>query len=276
MMDMKSILGALLEAGVAPNASQRIGHAARSPQSGLGGLLAGLGGQGTQGRPAGGGDLGSLLGGLLGGAQGAMGRAGQEVKAGNPLAAGGIGALAGALLGGSRGSTGKGALGGAALAILGQIAMSAMRQQMGGSSGTAGAQPGLTEGVQPASYAPEAMDQNKRATLLLRSMINAAKADGQIDGEEMNRILGKLDEAGADQATKDFVLREMRAPLDPEGLAAGVAGTGMAAEVYAASLLAIRIDTPAERDYMDRLAQLLRLSPGVRQELHASLGGQAA
>ena len=53
-------------------------------------------------------------------------------------------------------------------------------------------------------------------------MINAAKADGQIDGTEMNNILSKLDEAGAGQETKDFVLAEMRRPLDLDWLVAGV------------------------------------------------------
>ena len=62
-----------------------------------------------------------------------------------------------------------------------------------------------------------------RAELLLRAMINAAKADGQIDGTEMNNILGKLDEAGAGQETKDFVLAEMRRPLDLDWLVAAPA-----------------------------------------------------
>ena len=64
------------------------------------------------------------------------------------------------------------------------------------------------------------------AELLLRAMINAAKADGQIDGTEMNNILSKLDEAGAGQETKDFVLAEMRRPLDLDWLVAGVTHAG--------------------------------------------------
>ena len=62
----------------------------------------------------------------------------------------------------------------------------------------------------------------RSAELLLRAMINAAKADGQIDGTEMNNILNKLDEAGASQETKDFVLAEMRRPLDLDVLVADV------------------------------------------------------
>ena len=90
-------------------------------------------------------------------------------------------------------------------------------------------------------------------------MINAAKADGQIDGTEMNNILGKLDEAGAGQDAKDFVLAEMRRPLDLDGLVAGVSTPDLAAAVYAASAMAIKVDTPAEQNYLGQLATRLNL-----------------
>lgn len=288
MIDFKSVLGTLLESGLAPSASQRMGQAVGGQQGGggLSSILSSLGGGGQ-----GGGDLGAMLGGLLGNAQqtagGMLGSAQQaagdakrEVQAGNPLAIGGLGALAGALLGGVRGSPAKGALGGAAMAVLGQIAMSALQKGMGGGAAAA-AQPGLAEadatdgGYQQASV--EELTGDARAELLLRAMINAAKADGQIDGTEMNNILGKLDEAGAGQETKDFVLAEMRRPLDLDGLVAGVTSPDTAAAVYAASVMAIRIDTPAEQTYLGQLATRLQIPPQVRASLDASLGvGRAA
>jgi uncharacterized membrane protein YebE (DUF533 family) len=268
MVDFKNILGTLLESGMAPSASQRIGHA-------MGGRRVGGGSAPDMGQ---GGDLGSLLGGLLGNAKQAAGDTRREVEAGNPMAVGGLGALAGAVLGGMRGSPARGALGGAALAVLGQIAMSALQKGMGGTAGAG--QPGLAEapattgtaGSQPAATAAGTVDDG-RAQLLLRAMINAAKADGQIDGAEMNRIMGKLDEAGADQEAKDFVLTEMRSPLDVDGLAAAARGApDVAAAVYAASVMAIRVDTEAERTYLDQLAARLGLTPSVRASLDASLG----
>jgi uncharacterized membrane protein YebE (DUF533 family) len=271
MVDFKSILGTLLESGMAPSASQRIGHA-------MGGRR--VGGGSTPGAGQGGGDLGSLLGGLLGNAKQAAGDTRREVEAGNPMAVGGLGALAGAVLGGMRGSPARGALGGAALAVLGQIAMSALQKGMGGTAAAGTGRPGLAEapatagvaGNQPAATAVDTVDDG-RAQLLLHAMINAAKADGQIDGAEMNRIMGKLDEAGADQEAKDFVLTEMRGPLDVDGLAAAARGApDVAAAVYAASVMAIRIDTEAERTYLDQLAGRLGLAPSVRANLDASLG----
>ena len=283
MIDFKSVLGTLLESGLAPSASQRMGSAMGGQQTGGGGLSSILGSLGG-GQGGGGGDIGAMLGGLLGNmqqsaggmlgsAQQAAGDAKREVQAGNPLAVGGLGALAGALLGGVRGSPAKGAIGGAAMAVLGQIAMSALQKGMGGGAATA-ADPGLAEtadsGFQQASV--EEITGDARAELLLRAMINAAKADGQIDGTEMNNILGKLDEAGAGQDAKDFVLAEMRRPLDLDGLVAGVNSPDTAAAVYAASVMAIRVDTPAEQTYLSQLATRLRIPPQVQASLNASLG----
>ena len=271
MVDFKSVLGTLLESGLAPSASQRIGHAASPQGGGLGSILSSLGG--GQGAGAGGGDLGSLLGGLLGNARQAASDTKSQVQAGNPMAVGGVGALAGALLGGLRGSPAKGALGGAALAVLGQIAMSALQKGMGGA---AAGQGGLAEAGTSASVGgyqdATAVEDDASAELLLRAMINAAKADGQIDGTEMNNILAKLDEAGASQETKDFVLAEMRRPLDLDSLVADVTSPGLAAAVYAASTMAIKVDTPAEQNYLSQLASRLGISSGVRTSLDTSLG----
>ena len=116
------------------------------------------------------------------------------------------------------------------------------------------------------------MQDEVSAELLLRAMINAAKADGQIDGAEMNAILAKLDEFGAGQEAKDFVLNEMRRPLDMDALVAGARTPGLAAAVYAASTMAIKIDTQAEQTYLAQLASRLGIPAQVRASLDASLG----
>jgi uncharacterized membrane protein YebE (DUF533 family) len=90
----------------------------------------------------------------------------------------------------------------------------------------------------------------------------------------MERILGKLSEAGSDPEARDFVLSEMRRPLDLDGLVAGVKTPQQAAQVYAASLLAIDVDTPAEKDYLDRLARGLNLPPQATAHMHGTLGVQ--
>jgi uncharacterized membrane protein YebE (DUF533 family) len=63
----------------------------------------------------------------------------------------------------------------------------------------------------------------------------------------------------------------MRRPFDVDGLPE-TPNPRTAVEVYAASLLAIEVDTPAEREYLRRLAQGLELEERAVQRLHAALG----
>lgn len=107
--------------------------------------------------------------------------------------------------------------------------------------------------------------------LLVQAMIAAAAADGLIDDEERATILGRARDAGLDAETTDF----LRAELDePKSLAAIVRATRpeIAPDVYAASCLAITLDTEAERAWLDTLATRLALEPARREEIHRQLG----
>jgi len=46
----------------------------------------------------------------------------------------------------------------------------------------------------------------------------------------------------------------------------------LAAQIYAASLLAIEVDTPAERQYMQQLADRLYLTPEITAHLERTVG----
>jgi uncharacterized membrane protein YebE (DUF533 family) len=76
----------------------------------------------------------------------------------------------------------------------------------------------------------------------------------------------------ADAAAQEFVRTEMGRPLDLKALLREIPNPQMATEVYAASLLAIEVDTPEERDYLRQLAQGLELDEGAVQRLHLTLG----
>ena len=150
----------------------------------------------------------------------------------------------------------------------------ARREERGtttGGGGTAAAVPTRQPDPEAAIPSDEA-GQERLANLLMRAMLSAAKADGHIDGKEMERILGKLEEQGTDPAARDFVLAEMRRPPDIQGLVAEARTPEVAAEVYAASLLAIEVDSQAERDYLKRLADALGLDAATVGRLHESLG----
>jgi uncharacterized membrane protein YebE (DUF533 family) len=175
------------------------------------------------------------------------------------------GPAAGARSGGALpGGAAKAASGPGALAVLSGLALSALGSQPSGA------------GQRPAEDTAEADELEQSATLILAAMINAAKADGQVDQEELQRIVGKLRQAGAAAEAVDFVMSELRKPLDLEGLLRRVPNQQVAVQLYAASLLAIEADTEAERQYLRRLARGLGLEGSVVRHVHQCFGMEHA
>ncbi|MFC7475629.1 DUF533 domain-containing protein [Dankookia sp. GCM10030260] len=258
MIDAVKLLGSLLQQGGAPAAQDRLHNAVQrgtggpldQAGGGLAGMLSGLFNQGG----AGGRGFGEMFGSVTEMAKRAAQAPVEETRANNPAALGGLGAIAGALLGG-----GRGAVGGGMLALLGSLAYAALQQQQGAAP--------------PPPAEPDAGRLQQKAMLLLRAMIQAAKADGHIDGEEMQRITGRLTEAGETDEARRMVLQEMSRPVDVAGLAAEARDPQEAAEIYAASLLAITVDSQAERDYLARLAAALKLPAEAVAHIRQKLAG---
>jgi uncharacterized membrane protein YebE (DUF533 family) len=184
---------------------------------------------------------------------------------------GGLGALAGALLGGGGGAV-KGAVGGSAMAILGALAASAL-QNRGNVQDSA---TNLISGPQSLPQEQiETLTSPKAEQLMMRAMVTAAKADGQLDQKEMDNILGKISTDGVTNEERQLVMDELSRPMDLQALVSAVPNQAAAAEVYAASLFAIDIDTDAERAYLRQLAQALRLDAGTVSRLHELTGSPA-
>lgn len=121
----------------------------------------------------------------------------------------------------------------------------------------------LTKGTPVSDMA----EQN--AKLMIRAMIQAAKADGQIDPEEQARILEHLKDAGPEEIA--YVKEQMAAPLDLAGLVSDTQAA-MKAQVYSSALMAITVDSPAEKAYLQQLASALGIDPATRDALHAAQG----
>jgi uncharacterized membrane protein YebE (DUF533 family) len=135
------------------------------------------------------------------------------------------------------------------------------------------AAPEVPLGLQEAKTPEAKQALEHEAGLILKAMINAAKADGQIDKNEVSRIIGKLDEMGIDSEAKEFVVAEMRKPMDTGTLVGAAASNpAIGAQLYAASLLAIKVDTPAERAYLQDLGQRLGLTPETTAALEQAIG----
>lgn len=124
--------------------------------------------------------------------------------------------------------------------------------------------PGAPAAAAGAGAAEEAMH-------LLRAMVCAAAADGLIDAEERERILGSAREAGLDQEELDALEGELAAPLTLPQLLARTR-PAQREQVYVASLIAIGRETEAERQHLEALARGLGLDAATRERLHAELG----
>jgi uncharacterized membrane protein YebE (DUF533 family) len=110
---------------------------------------------------------------------------------------------------------------------------------------------------------------------LVRAMIAATKADGQIDAAEKEAIFAKLEKMPLGPEEKAFVFDELSSPLDINAVVARADSAEHGAEIYAASLIAITADTAAERAYLDALAFKLKLDPGLVAEIHKTAGAHA-
>lgn len=116
---------------------------------------------------------------------------------------------------------------------------------------------------------PASVSQEETAKLMLRAMIMAAKADGEIDEAERAQLLESLGDVDAEE--RAFVEAELAAPLDPMRLATS-AGDGVKAQIYATSLTAMKVDTMAEAQYLNQLAQALQIPDDLRSRIHATMG----
>ena len=215
-----------------------------------------------------GGGIQDLLGGLMGGGQSLLGRAGQAVGGGDNLAAAGLGALLGSLSGG-KSNTSLGGLGGGLMGLLGMMAFKALKN--------AGQNPQPMFGMSAAQGAasPQALENN--AELIITAMIDAAKADGQVDANELNRITSKIKATGVGQEGMNYIISKLQAPMATDKIVAAVRGRPeLAAQIYSASLMAIEVDTAAERNYLNSLAKAMGLPAEVARNIEQLVGMQAA
>lgn len=202
--------------------------------------------------------------------------------AGNFLRGAGGGALAGSLAALVLGTKGGREIGGDVLkyggmAAVGALAYKAWRDWQAGTPAPLGGEPARasTPLLPPPSGTPfnpstESGQQNL-ARHLLRAMISAAKADGHVDAQEQARIFGEMDKLPLSSEDKAFVMDELRAKLDIDAVAGAAETPEEAAEIYAASLLAIDVDSPAERGYLSMLAGRLRLDDALVAHLQQNV-----
>jgi len=112
-------------------------------------------------------------------------------------------------------------------------------------------------------------DEEDLAAVLLRAMIQAAKADGRIDAQEVGRLREQLGDV--DQEELDFVNSELRRDVDVDELARSVPA-GSERQVYMLSVMAIELDQDSEARYLHQLARCLHLDAPTVNSIHDKLG----
>lgn len=251
---LKQVMNEALSGSLGGKQRRHTSSPGSSGLGGLGGLLGGASGSS-------GGGLGSLLGGMLGG--------------------GGSGRRGGGMSTATKAKIGMGALGLAIAAFEHYKTKNtasavgtptAPPQPMHG--GTPPPPPPVTPGSPPPApdaAAPGDAERAVEAMHLLRAMICAANADGLIDADERERILGSARDAGLDADDLEALEGELAAPFTAAQIVARTRPT-QREQVYVASVIAIGRDTELEVRYLDDLAQRLGLDAAARDELHAELG----
>ncbi len=281
--------------------------AAPAGGGGLGDILGKLGGAGGA---AGGGGIADILGQILGqatsgvkegasrvenatgiGSRGreavtqATGQSPEEMMAklkeliaqhqmGAAATAGGLGAVVLGTKTGRSAAMGAAKLG--ALALIGGLAYKAYQNYSEGhpmltpASGFAAQQAPSGSGFEPQAVS------NDAAILYIRAMIAAAAADGRIDPQEQEKIMGGLKQAGFEKEAHDFIVQEIQNPATADQLAAACQSPEQAVQVFTAARIAIDIDTQEENDFLVDLAGKLGIDGKLAQHIDAAANAQAA
>jgi len=272
-MNPFDILGSLMQGGMRPTAGHLQDMFGRQGPGGM------FGGIPQQSGPGGGlfDMLGKIAGPMMSGGQGGGMPFDMLKQIGGTI----FGGQGGPNVGGSATT----AAGAGALSMFGALAAQALEaaKQVVSGSGTNPSGSGsdgfgmddvtaIIAGLRKPSTADEEQKVTDMAQLTVRAMINAAKADGEIDPQEAQRLLGKMQEDGLTEEERQFALTEMQKPMETDAIVRAVPNEQAAAQIYTASLMAIQVDTDAEKRYLQELAGKLGLSQQAVAFLHQAVG----
>lgn len=104
--------------------------------------------------------------------------------------------------------------------------------------------------------------------LLVRAMIAAGNADGHLDSDEQSRIFTEVGRMNLSSADKALLFDELTNPRGIAEIARQASSPELAAEVYAASLIAIDETTADAHLYLRALALALDLPKELVTSIH--------
>ena len=215
-------------------------------------------------------DVNKLLGQLLG--SGAAGG----------FAGGLAGGLASSLLTSKQGrKLGTSALKLGGIAAVGALAYAAYQRysakQGGGQTALPPPADHLTAAPTGSAFLPESADDaanQQLGLILVRAMIAVARADGRLDAAESQAIFQKIQGLELNPEEQSLLVREMGQSVDMDTIVNSATTVEIGAEIYTASLLAVEVDSDAERSYLAMLAARLQLPPGLVQAIEQQVQAQ--
>jgi len=134
---------------------------------------------------------------------------------------------------------------------------------------------GLFSGNQPQSAslsAPSAVPGNPELPLaIIRAMIAAAKADGNMDAAESQKIMGQLESAGLGAQEKALLMQEVSNTQDVNTISNAAKTSEEAAQIYLAALLVCDSQCSREQEFLSSLAGALKLESAFTVSLQQEL-----
>lgn len=117
--------------------------------------------------------------------------------------------------------------------------------------------------AKPAFFAEESSNQPVPfAMTLIKTMIAASKADGNIDAAEHQRLFDSIEQLKLSSEEKSTVFGWLGQEITVPEIVAAVSSAEQKAEVYLAAYLAIEVDDQRERAFLNNLAIALELPQG--------------
>lgn len=160
-----------------------------------------------------------------------------------------------------------------ALAMIGGLAYKALQNYQAGRplvTGAASAEPPPAgSGFEPSAVS------NESAVRYIQAMIAAAHADGRIDPDEREKIIGSLKQTGFDSEAEAFVAKELNSPISVKELGQSVTSPQEAVQLYTAARIAVADNSPAEKEFLAALAEALRLDPKLAAHIDATAAAAA-
>ncbi len=223
----------------------------------------------------GGGNLGSVLGALTNTAKNAATNIKNNTPGGLPglAGAGAIGAILGNMLGSDLVKN-------VALAGAGAVAWNFYKKWADGQQGGQAQQQQPYDQIEnaPAGWgnvaaaATPARALDPTAELVLRAMTYAARADGNIDATEQDRMEKVMNAMLPGEDVSGAMTRIRQETIDPAKIAAAVRSHEQAEDVYRLSCAVIDVDHFMEASYLEALAKALDINSAEKTRIEAEAG----